>query len=77
MRANYKIQRLFLDVDLEEDAVIKLDKAQVNYVGNVLRMRTGDPLLVFNGRDGEWEALLLVEMKRLDDPHRLWDQPQK
>ena len=64
MRANYKIQRLFLDVGLEADAVIKLDKAQVNYVGTVLRMRTGDPLLVFNGRDGEWEALLLVEDKR-------------
>ncbi len=64
MRANYKIQRLFLDVDLAADDFIKLDKAQVNYVGNVLRMRTGDPLLVFNGRDGEWEALLNVEDKR-------------
>ncbi len=64
MRANYKIQRLFLDVDLATDGFIKLDKAQVNYVGNVLRMRTGDPLLVFNGRDGEWEALLNVEDKR-------------
>ena len=24
----------------------------------------------------ELEALLLAEMKRLDDPHRLWDQPE-
>ena len=23
----------------------------------------------------ELEALLLTEMKRLNDPHRLWDQP--
>ena len=25
----------------------------------------------------EMEALLLSEMKRLEDPYRLWDQPQK
>ena len=25
----------------------------------------------------ELEALLLAEMQRLDDPHRLWDQPRQ
>ena len=25
----------------------------------------------------ELEALLLSEMRRLDDPYRLWDQPQE
>ncbi len=64
MRANYKMKRLFLDADLEADGLIKLDKAQANYVGNVLRMKTGDALLLFNGRDGEWEAQLVVEDKR-------------
>lgn len=29
----------------------------------------------YAGKRREMEALLLSEMKRLDDPHRLWDQP--
>src|SRR5581483_6536526 len=27
-----------------------------NYLGNVLRLSAGDTVLVFNGRDGEWQA---------------------
>lgn len=30
----------------------------------------------YAGKRKEMEALLLAEMKRLDDPHRLWDQPE-
>ena len=29
---------------------------QANYLRNVLRLRPGDAILVFNGRDGEWRA---------------------
>ena len=29
---------------------------QSNYLGNVLRLAAGDDILVFNGRDGEWQA---------------------
>ncbi|MFG0334549.1 MAG: sulfatase-like hydrolase/transferase, partial [Maioricimonas sp. JB049] len=31
----------------------------------------------FAGKRRELEALLLAEMRRLDDPFRLWDQPQE
>ena len=48
--------RLFLDADLAEGVVVELDKAQANYLGNVLRLKAGQPVLVFNGRDGEWRA---------------------
>ncbi|CAH1669260.1 Ribosomal RNA small subunit methyltransferase E [Chelatococcus asaccharovorans] len=48
--------RLFLDADLAAGAVVELDKAQANYLGNVLRLKAGQPVLVFNGRDGEWRA---------------------
>ena len=32
------------------------DRGQANYLLNVLRMQAGDPILLFNGRDGEWRA---------------------
>jgi len=58
MRANYKMQRLFIDRPLSAGATIAPDKAQSNYLLNVLRMAEGADLLVFNGRDGEWRAVL-------------------
>ena len=33
-----------------------LDRNQENYLLNVLRLREGDAVLVFNGREGEWRA---------------------
>jgi 16S rRNA (uracil1498-N3)-methyltransferase len=39
----------------------------VHYLGNVLRLREGEKLLVFNGRDGEWCAeLSAVHKKRAE-----------
>lgn len=58
MRADYRLPRLFLADDLSQAATIPLDKDQSNYLLNVLRMGDGDTLLVFNGRHGEWRALL-------------------
>ena len=58
MRANYKLQRLFLDSPLNEGMSVSLDKAKSNYLLNVLRLQSGSELLVFNGRDGEWRARL-------------------
>ncbi|WP_349629355.1 16S rRNA (uracil(1498)-N(3))-methyltransferase [Chelatococcus sp. YT9] len=48
--------RLFLDTGLARARVLELDKAQANYLGNVLRLKAGQSVLVFNGRDGEWRA---------------------
>ena len=56
MRANYKLHRLFVECPLNRGAAVPLDKAQSNYVLNVLRMADGADLLVFNGRHGEWRA---------------------
>ncbi len=58
MRANYKLQRLFVDRPLDAGMTLPLDRAQANYLCNVLRMRTGAEVLVFNGKDGEWRAVL-------------------
>jgi len=57
-RHDFRTPRLYLDRPLAAGASIALDAAQANYLGNVLRMKTGDSMLVFNGRDGEWRGTL-------------------
>lgn len=49
-----RVRRLYLDNALETGAVIELERAQLHYVRDVVRLRDGDHLNVFNGRDGEW-----------------------
>ena len=48
--------RLFVECGLEAGASVAIDRAQAHYLGHVMRRGIGDPLLVFNGRDGEWRA---------------------
>ena len=42
--------------------------SQSNYLGNVLRLSAGGTILVFNGRDGEWQASI-AGRKRPDSLH--------
>lgn len=53
-----KLQRLYVAPKLDARAEIALDKDQAHYLGNVLRLKPGDHVLLFNGRDGEWCAEL-------------------
>lgn len=57
-------ERLFVNDDLAAGAAIEIEPEQAHYLTNVLRLRPGARLLVFNGRDGEWEASLLEVRKR-------------
>ena len=50
---DFSAPRMFVDAPLAEGARVPLDRAQANYLLNVLRLGTGDHVLVFNGRDGE------------------------
>ncbi len=50
--------RLFVEADLSTGGEAALDEAQVHYLRHVMRRPDGAPLLVFNGRDGEWRATL-------------------
>jgi 16S rRNA (uracil1498-N3)-methyltransferase len=63
-RYDFNAQRLFVEADLAEDGEVTLDGEQANYLRNVLRLSLGDPILVFNGRDGEWRAELAEAGKR-------------
>ncbi|SCW32960.1 16S rRNA (uracil1498-N3)-methyltransferase [Rhizobium mongolense subsp. loessense] len=58
MRANFRMQRLFVDASLSPGAAVEASSDQYNYLANVLRMTDGAEILVFNGRDGEWKASL-------------------
>ncbi|WP_289032412.1 16S rRNA (uracil(1498)-N(3))-methyltransferase [uncultured Roseibium sp.] len=55
-RYDYKMQRLILRHILADGASVEADRGQANYLLNVLRLKNGDRLLVFNGNDGEWLA---------------------
>lgn len=63
-RYDFRTPRLFLEAALAPSAAVPLDPAQANYLGNVLRLGSGDAVLVFNGRDGEWRGRLLSSGKR-------------
>jgi 16S rRNA (uracil1498-N3)-methyltransferase len=63
-RYDFNAQRLFVEADLAEAATIACSSAQANYLKNVLRLKAGNDILVFNGRDGEWRAQLLDAGKR-------------
>ena len=52
------VTRLFQDVGLEPGALLPLDARAVHHLAVVLRLRAGDPVHVFNERDGEWAAVL-------------------
>ena len=58
MRANYRMQRLFIADALAAGAAVEASKEHFHYLTNVLRMAEGDAVLLFNGRDGEWHATL-------------------
>ena len=53
---DFDAPRLFVDAPLKEDQTVTLERNQSNYLGNVLRLSAGESILVFNGRDGEWQA---------------------
>jgi 16S rRNA (uracil1498-N3)-methyltransferase len=55
-RDDFNAQRLFLKAELTEGATVDCSVGQANYLKNVHRLREGDTILVFNGRDGEWQA---------------------
>ena len=48
--------RLFVPDDLGESAQVVLSRDQAHYLGGVMRQGVGDPVGLFNGRDGEWAA---------------------
>ena len=62
-RTHKSLPRLYLDAPLAAGSRIALDRDQTNYLLTVLRMKAGEAVVVFNGRDGAW-------LTRIADDHR-------
>ena len=56
--------RLFVDQPLADGKVLTLDGAQANYLGNVMRLKAGDPVRLFDNISGEWIAEVTDTGKR-------------
>ncbi|MFS0710679.1 16S rRNA (uracil(1498)-N(3))-methyltransferase [Brevundimonas phoenicis] len=56
--------RLHVQGDLAPGGAVAPTLDQSRYLTQVMRLKTGDELLVFNGRDGEWRASVAEVLKK-------------
>lgn len=77
-RYDFRTSRLYVDGPLESGGEVALDRDQANYLLNVLRLARGDEVLLFNGRNGEWRAVLAGAKREVTAvlAERLRDQPE-
>jgi 16S rRNA (uracil1498-N3)-methyltransferase len=61
---DFKSPRLYVEAALAAGASVALDRAQGHYLTHVLRLKAGQGVLLFNGRDGEWQASVAEGGKR-------------
>ena len=75
---DFRAPRLFVEAALAPGETIALERGQSNYLGNVLRLAAGETILVFNGRDGEWQAAITGRKRpdglEIKDPTRPQDR---
>ncbi len=50
--------RLFVPSDLKTQQLVLLNENQIHYLFHVMRLKAGENILLFNGRDGEYRAVL-------------------
>ncbi|MFV0280002.1 MAG: 16S rRNA (uracil(1498)-N(3))-methyltransferase [Rhodoblastus sp.] len=63
-RYDFAATRLYVEDALASGACVTVEAARANYLLNVLRLKPGDRILLFNGRDGEWRASIGETRKR-------------
>lgn len=56
--------RLFIDHPLAAEQPVPLSPDQAHYLFGVMRLGVGDEVALFNGRDGEWRAVVARAAKR-------------
>ncbi|MCH9806393.1 MAG: 16S rRNA (uracil(1498)-N(3))-methyltransferase [Alphaproteobacteria bacterium] len=61
---DFNAERLFVEATLAPGHEVTCSSEQVHYLLNVLRLKADDTILIFNGRDGEWQARLTDVAKR-------------
>jgi 16S rRNA (uracil1498-N3)-methyltransferase len=55
---DFRTTRLYVDAPLAQGGLVALDRGQAHYLTTVMRLKAGEGVLVFNGRDGEWCATI-------------------
>jgi 16S rRNA (uracil1498-N3)-methyltransferase len=55
-RYDFRTPRLFVTAPLRAGLTVTPEAGQIHYLTGVMRMAAGDPVLAFNGADGEWKA---------------------
>ena len=63
-RTDFRTPRLYVEAPLAEGAEVRLDPQQTNYLLNVLRLGADAPVLLFNGRDGEFASKLAAASRK-------------
>jgi len=58
------LTRLFVEPALGIGASVVLEGGQANYLGNVMRLKAGDNVLLFDGSSGEWCAEVVEAGKK-------------
>lgn len=56
--------RLYVEQPLVHNHAVQIDGAQAHYLLNVMRMKVGDPLKLFDGHSGEWLGVVETVAKR-------------
>jgi 16S rRNA (uracil1498-N3)-methyltransferase len=56
--------RLYVDTPLDGAQSVLLERDQAQYLFSVMRLKPGDHVAVFNGRDGEWLCQVAEAAKR-------------
>ena len=59
------IPRLYVPVELKPGLVFPAAERAAHYLRNVMRRNVGDPIILFNGRDGEFAAEITEASKRV------------
>lgn len=61
-----RVARFYIDAPLAPDTQIRLPSTVAHHATRVLRLREGDPIVLFNGRGGEFNASVVLDGKHVD-----------
>ncbi len=64
MSALHTLPRLYVEAPLAADGPVVCEREQAHYLLNVMRLKAGEQVRLFNGRDGEWLAEAQPQGKR-------------
>ncbi len=71
---NHNSPRLYIEADLGPGQIIEPCAEHAHYLLNVMRLKTGDQVRLFNGRDGEWHGGIAMKASKNAKPGKAGKQ---